>query len=496
MYRDIDENIRIFEDMFKDCGDLVKRKIPVSETYIYVLYFDGMNDRELIESRVIDTLMLEIRKTPPKKFKDLPEALINGGITTADMSFQEDFSKAARLVMAGETLVLIDGLEKGIIIASKNYPTRSIDKPDTEGNIHGPKEAFTENFRDNTALLRRRIRDHRLKVKQTEAGRRSCTDIALMYLEDVIRPEILKEAEKRIENIDIDAIADSSCLAQLMTKDGVSPFPSFQLTERPDKAAAEILEGRIVIVVDTSPFVIILPSVLACFYQASEDYYDNWLTASFIRLLRYLSSIIALTLPGLYICFALYNPSMLPAELLMKMSSARDGVPISGILEIFLMEFAFEALREAGVRMPEAIGSTLGIVGGIIIGQAAVDAGLVSPIVVIVVSLTAICSFAIPHISLSSAYRLSKYFIMLASAFFGLLGFWSAMVVIFIHLCSKESFGIPYLYPFAGGSIEGDEGIKDSFFRLPLALMKKRPVFANDSQKIRFKEISNKKQKE
>ncbi|MCD8090288.1 MAG: spore germination protein [Clostridiales bacterium] len=488
MFTEIDSNIKIFEDMFKDCGDLVKRKIPVSDTFIYLLYLDGMNDRDMIESRVLETLMIEIRKVSPERPENPVEALINGGITTADFSEEAHFEKAPEKIMSGETLLLIDGYSKAIIISSKHFPKRGIDKPDTEGSINGPKEAFCENFRDNTALIRRRIRDTKLKIKQLQTGRRSRTDIGLVYMEDIVRPEILKETEERIKNIDIDAVSSSSALAQLMSKNELSPFPSFQLTERPDKAAAEILEGRIVIVVDTSPFVIILPAVLACFYQASEDYYENWQTASLVRVIRYLASFIALSLPGLYICFALYNPSMLPAALLMKMSSARNGVPISGILEIFLMELAFEALREAGARMPEAIGQTLGIVGGIIVGQAAVDAGLVSPIVVIVVSLTGICSFAIPQLALSSAYRLSKYFIMISSSFFGLLGFCSAFAVILIHLASRESFGIPYLYPFGGGDIEGDEGIRDTFFRLPVRAYKKRPIFSNNNQKIRLRE--------
>lgn len=488
MYKNIDENIKILEDMFSDCGDLVKRKIPVSSTYIYVLYFDGMNDRNLIESRVLDTLMIEIRKTPPKHFSNIPKALINGGITTADMHEEEDIDLAAVAVMSGETMILIDGYDKAIIVASKKYPARGIDKPDTEGNIEGPKEAFSENFRDSTALIRRRIRDSRLKIKQLQSGRRSKTDLAVIYLEDVCRPEILKETLERIEKIDIDSILDSGYLSQLITDNKATPFPLLQLTERPDKAAAEILEGRIVIVVDTTPFVIILPAVLPSFYQASEDYYQNYLGATLIRLIRYAASFLAFTLPALYVCFAMYNPSMLPAPLLMKMSFSRDGVPISGIAEVYLMELAFEALREAGIRMPSSIGSTLGIVGGIIIGQAAVDAGIVSPIVVIIVSLTGICSFAIPQIALSSAYRLVKYFILTASAFFGLLGFWAALLTVVVHLASLESFGIPYLYPLAGGDIEGDEGIKDSFFRLPPYLMKKRPIFANDSQKIKMKD--------
>ncbi len=487
MYKDIDKNIEIFENMFTDCGDLVKRKIPVSSTYIYVLYFDGMNDRTLIESRVLDTFMLEIRKTPPDKFTDVTQALINGGLTTADFYEQTDFEEAAVAVMSGETLLIIDGYDKAIIIASKNYPIRDIGQPDTEGSIEGPKEAFNENFRDQTALIRRRIRDTNLKIKQLKAGRRSQTDIAVIYLKDVCRTEILEEALKRIENIDIDAILDSGYLSQLISENEMTLFPLLQLTERPDKAAAEILEGRIVIAVDTAPFVIILPAVLPSFYQTGEDYYQNWQAASLIRAVRYIASMLALALPALYVCFALYNPSMVPAELLLKMSFAREGVPVSGIGEIYLMELAFEALREAGIRMPSSIGSTLGIVGGIIIGQAAVDAGIVSPIVVIVVSLTGICSFAIPQIALGSAYRLSKYFLLTAASLFGFLGFWAAFVTLLIHLSSLKSFGIPYLYPFAGGDIKGDEGIRDTFFRLPPRFMKKRPVFSSDKQKIRMK---------
>ncbi len=487
MYRDIDENIRVFENMFTDCGDLVKRKIPVSSTYIYVLYFDGMADRAVVENRVLDTFMLEIRKTPPNNFKDLTTALINGGLTTADFREEAGFENAAVAVMSGETLLIIDGFDKAIIISTKNYPVREVGKPDTEGSIEGPKEAFTENFRDQTALIRRRIRDTNLKIKQLKAGRRSQTDIALIYLEDVCRPEILQEALRRIESIDIDAILDSGYLSQLINENVTSFFPLMQLTERPDKAAAEILEGRIVIAVDTSPFVIILPAVLPSFYQTGEDYYQNWQAASLIRIIRYIASVLALTLPALYVCLALYNPSMLPAELLLKMSFAREGVPISGIAEIYLMELAFEALREAGIRMPSSIGSTLGIVGGIIIGQAAVDAGIVSPIVVIVVSLTGICSFAIPQIALGSAYRLSKYFLLTAASFFGFLGFWAALITLLIHISSLKSFGIPYLYPFAGGDIEGDEGMRDTFFRFPIRFMKKRPIFSTDKQKIRMK---------
>ncbi len=502
IYPNLDENIKYLESVFKDCGDIVKRKLPIGERkniWIYISYIDMLIDRKVIENAVMNTLMLKIREVSPHQDAikgSIFDALKDGGVATADLKESDNLEDLKLAMLSGDTVLLVDGFSKAIIISSKGWPNRGIPTADTEVVVQGSKEAFTEGFRFNTALVRRRIRDSNLKIKQMKVGRRSSTDVALCYLEDVVRPNILEEALKRIQNIDIDAILDSGYIEQLIEEDWISPFPQAQITERPDKAAAAILEGRIVIIVDNSPFVIIIPATLATFFQSSEDYYQRWQISSLIRILRYIAGFIAIALPGLYLAFAVYHPSMIPSLLIFKLAGARLTVPFPAVIEILLMEFSFELLREAGIRLPGPIGSTIGIVGGIIIGQAAVEAGLVSPIVVIIVAMTGIASFSIPHVSLVAGFRIMKYLIIILSSILGLFGFWIASLIILIHLVSLKSFGIPYLFPFASSDMNQYSDLKDTFIRLPSFLMKRRPIFANPDQATRMKQTGNTRKKE
>lgn len=497
--KDIDKNIAYLNERFKDFGDIVKRKFPLGENReitVYISYIDVMTDRAFIDE-LIDILMIDIRQVNPtgnNLKENVFDALKNGGIATADFFEETDFDKTIDEILAGNTLLLIDGFDKAIILSTKGFPRRSVSTADTEVVVQGSKEAFTETFRVNTVLIRRRIRDTNLKLKQMRIGTRSKTDVGIMYMEDIARPEILKEVEKRLNMIDIDGILDSGYIEQFIEDDYKSPFPQVQMTERPDKVAAALLEGRIAIVVDNSPFVIIVPTILVSFYQSSEDYYQRFEIMSFVRILRFIAGLIAVCLPGIYIAVACFHPDMIPMELIIKMQEARQTVPIPAVLEIILMELAFETLREAGIRLPSAIGSTLGIVGGIIIGQAAVEAGLVSPIVVIIIALTAICSFAIPSIGLVAGYRLTKYFIILLSSLLGFFGFWLATLTCLIHLVTLKSFGIPYLYPFVSVKQYGLNDIKDTILKLPIFMLRKRPIFAKDSQKTRLSLQKNKKE--
>lgn len=497
--KDIDKNIAYLNERFKDFGDIVKRKFPLGENReitVYISYIDVMTDRAFIDE-LIDILMIYIRQVNPtgnNLKENVFDALKNGGIATADFFEETDFDKTIDEILAGNTLLLIDGFDKAIILSTKGFPRRSVSTADTEVVVQGSKEAFTETFRVNTVLIRRRIRDTNLKLKQMRIGTRSKTDVGIMYMEDIARPEILKEVEKRLNMIDIDGILDSGYIEQFIEDDYKSPFPQVQMTERPDKVAAALLEGRIAIVVDNSPFVIIVPTILVSFYQSSEDYYQRFEIMSFVRILRFIAGLIAVCLPGIYIAVACFHPAMIPMELIIKMQEARQTVPIPAVLEIILMELAFETLREAGIRLPSAIGSTLGIVGGIIIGQAAVEAGLVSPIVVIIIALTAICSFAIPSIGLVAGYRLTKYFIILLSSLLGFFGFWLATLTCLIHLVTLKSFGIPYLYPFVSVKQYGLNDIKDTILKLPIFMLRKRPIFAKDSQKTRLSLQKNKKE--
>lgn len=500
----LQENINYLDLLFNECGDIVSRKFPVGdlqELECYIVYIDLLTNRDMIETNIIEQFLVKIRQVPPKTpfiKETIFDALKNCGIITADLKEVEDFEVIANAVLSGDTPFFIDGYDKAIIVSTKKFPNRGIPKAETEVVVHGSKEAFSEVFRFNTALIRRRIRDTRLKVYQVQVGTRSKTDVALMYLDDVVRPKILKDVKERIENIDIDAILDSGYIEQLIEDDYMSPFPQMQVTERPDTACAGIFEGRIVVVVDNSPFVLIIPATFNTFFQSAEDYYERWEIMSFVRCIRYLSGLVAVTFPALYIAVAEYHPSMISMPLTLKMAGSRGDVPIPAVAEILLMDLAFEILREAGLRLPGAIGGTVGIVGGIIIGQSAVEAGLVSPIVVIVVALTGICSFTIPHVSLVSGFRLTKYVFIILSATLGLFGFWLAGLLILIHLASLKSFGIPYLFPYSSGEMNGFSDIKDSIIRLPLFLMKKRPFFANENQRKRLNvnKTGNKRKKE
>lgn len=490
----LDDNIKFLTETFADCGDIVSRKLPVAngKAWIYVTYIDMLIDTKVIELNILTPLMHRIGDISPRVEiirGNVFDSLKDAGMTTADIKESDDFNEIILSMLSGDTAVFVEGCDKSVIVSSKGFPNRGVQAAETETTVYGSKEAFNEVFRQNTALIRRRIRDPKLKIKQVKVGQRSGTDVAVVYLSDVVRPQILTEVMERIAKIDIDAILDSGYIEQLIEDDWRSVFPHIQMTERPDKAASAILEGRIVIVVDNSPFALIVPATLATFFQSSEDYYERWHIMSFIRLLRYAAAIISIVLPGLYIAATVYHPSMVSMPLTLKMADARQNVPIPAFLEVLVMDLAFELIREAGIRLPGPVGSAIGIVGGIIVGQAAVEAGLVSPIVVIVVALTGIASFAVPNNTLTSGFRLAKYLILILSSVLGLFGFWISAFLIFIHLASLKSFGVPYLFPFSAADLNNYSEIKDSIFRAPLFFMRKRPFFANPSQSIRMKKI-------
>jgi spore germination protein len=446
-----------------------------------------MVDRAGIEANIINSLILAVRYVAPRveHLEDLFAGLRDGGVTSADLREAREMSEVVRGLLSGDTPLFLDGCDKALIISTKGFPNRGVQTTDTEVVVQGSKEAFTEVMRMNTVLVRRRIRDTHLKVRQFKVGRRSDTDVAVLYLEDVARPQILAEVFRKIQAIDIDGILDSGYLEQCIEGDWRSPMPQAQVTERPDKAAGAILEGRVAILVDNSPFALLVPATLAVFFQASEDYYQRWAIGSFVRLLRYLAGFLAVALPGLYLSVAMYHPSMLPAALIYKIAEARRAVPFPAAVEIFILEAAFELLREAGIRLPGPIGSTIGIVGGLIVGQAAVEAGLVSPIVVIVVALTGICGFAVPHTALVAGFRLMKILVLLCSAVLGFFGFLLGALAWLVHLVGLKSFGVPYLFPFAAGDVNQGGDFKDTLFRLPLFKMRRRPIFAQPSQSRR-----------
>jgi spore germination protein len=488
----LDENIKLITDLLGESQDFIGRKFsPGGEgaPTLYMAYFDAMTNREAMDFTVIKRLfeMNWGSLSPSERGASVYETLRDRGIATTDISETEDMFDVLYFIHAGDTAIFVEGCEKVCVVATRGFPNRGIQSAETEVVVQGPREAFSEVMRFNTALIRRRIRDNSLVVKQTKMGKRSLTDIAIVYMKDIAREEVVAEVEKRLQEIDIDGILDSGVVEQFIEESWLSPFPQVQLTERPDKAASSILEGRIAVIVDNSPFVIIVPVTLNAFFQASEDYYSRWQVMSVTRFLRFVGAFIAVALPGVYIATALFHPSMIPLLMVSRLAEASRAVPFPAVLEFFLLDAAFELLREAGIRLRSASGGTIGIVGGIIIGQAAVEAGLVSPIVVIIVALTGIATFSIPSVSLVYGFRLVKYGIMTLAAFFGFFGLLIGMILTLVHLAGLKSFGFPYLMPFAASEMSRGEDLKDSLFRFPLFCLKKRPFFARQDEITRMK---------
>lgn len=408
-------------------------------------------------------------------------------IGLSDVQPLNTYEEAEAALLAGNGILFLEGEDQVYKISSKGYPGIGVSKAESEKVMRGSREGFTESEKLNVSLIRKRLRDPRMKVEEQQIGSRSHTMTALVYMEDLIYPGLLDTIRKRMEAYEIDGILDSGMLEQLTEKHWLSPFPQFQSTERPDRAAAAVLEGRIVLVTDHSPTVLIFPSDYNSFFQTSDDWYNRFEIASFARILRFFGAILAMSFPALYVAVTTWHTSLLPTNLVLSMAEARRGVPFPSVGEVLLMEISFELIREAGIRLPGPIGNTIGIVGGLIIGQSAVAANVVSPIVVIVVAFTALCSFAIPNEEFASAFRLLKYGCIFMGAWLGLYGVLLAYLWVLIHLSHLNSFGIPYLMPYVASGVNDYEDEKDSLFRFPLRMLKRRPIFAKRGARVKLR---------
>lgn len=483
----LNENEKIIRNTFDKCDDIIIRRFKAGADKnidMLLVYTDNIVDTDVIEQSLMTNLMNRT-DVIGENGSNILEILMSKAISVGEVDRENAFENIYTSILLGDTAVFAEGDSNALIISTKGWPTRGVPEAENEVVVQGPKDAFAESVSKNVVLMRRRIRDTALKVERSKIGRRSKTDIAVMYIDGIVRKDILDRVKKQLKNIDVDAIIDAGYIDQMTEKKWWSPFPQIQMTERPDKASAALLEGRVVVAVDNSPLVLMLPSTLNTFFQAAEDYYDRWEIMSFIRIIRYVAALIALILPGLYIAVTLYNPELLPAQVILKIAGSRLDVPFSTVIEVLIMEIAFELLREAGIRLPSPIGSTLGIVGGIVIGQAAVDAGFVGPVVVIISAVTGICTFVIPNQAMVNGIRLCKYVVIALSAVLGIFGLWIGVLLVIIHLCGIESFGIPYMYPYCSAAENGFDDLKDSIVRMPLCMLKKRPVFASPEERIR-----------
>ncbi len=484
---DIKENEKVLKQILSKCDDVKFRKMMLGEhrkVECLIVYIEVNVSNMMLEKSALGRLIAYLENLPEEK---IPKALEDNAAGLSDTTPFQTIEEAAFVVLIGDALLLVDGYAGALKIPDQGYPRMSLQGTDTEKVVRGSNESFADSEKTNTALIRKRIRSTRLKVQEIRIGLRSHTNVGIVYMEDLANPQLVEEIKNRLTEYEIDGILDSGVVEQLAEEKWYSPFPQFQSTRRPDRAAMSILEGKVVVLVDNSPIALLLPTDINSFLKTTDDYYNRFYMATFARLLRYAAAFFALTLPGLYIAMTNFHTQILPTPLLLSFWEARAGVPFPAALEVLLMELSFELLREAGVRLPGTMGNTIGIVGGLIIGQAAVEANLVSPIVVIVVAFTALCSFAIPNEEFAFSFRILKFVIIGLSAWMGYFGFLIGIYAVLIHLAGLKSFGNSYLTPYVAAGVNAHQDEKDALVRFPLRMLKKRPVYANPRERIKLK---------
>lgn len=459
--------------MFGQSPDLVNHQFKTKTGQgAALVYLEGLVDKVTVNSHILHPLLHEVQGG------QTPVEVISAGQTKPITRFT-DLEMA---IFQGKSVLLLEGAAEAVEIETQGWPQRAIQDPQSESTLRGAHQGFTETAGQNISLIRRYIANRRLSIKKLVVGERSKTTLYLVYLSDVARPEILQELETRIQAINTDAILSTGELEQRIEDNPYTPFPQFQITERPDAAVSQILQGRIAVIVDGSPSALIGPMVFVSFFQSLDDYSARFLLASFVRILRFAALLIAMFLPALYVATISFHYEMLPLDLLFSIGESRSKVPFPPYLEALMMEVTLEMLREAGIRLPAPIGQTVGIVGGIVIGEAAVQAGFVSNIMVIIVSLTAIASFIIPNHEMAASVRLIRFPLMLLAALFGMIGIVVGIMIIAGHLLALESLGLPYGSPVAPFRFQD---WKDTIVRFPLWKMNDRPRSTHPLQQRR-----------
>ena len=382
------------------------------------------------------------------KFKDIYNYLYNS-ISCGSIKEIKTYEDIINYLYNGFAIVLIDKESKAIACEARALLDRGVSTPSSEAIVRGPKDGFTENFNKNVGLIRRRIKTPDLKVIEKSGGRISKTRIGVMYMENIADKTLVDDILNKIDKVDIDAILDSGYLRELIIDDNKSNFPSIMSSERPDRASMALLDGRVVIVFDNSPFVLIIPTFFVDYFHTPEDYYQKSNNVSFVRIIRFLAFFLSILTPAFYVALVTHNQKNIPTGFLLNFASQRIGVPFPSFVEAFIMMIAFEILRESDIRLPSIGGSSVSILGGIIIGDAAVSAGIVSPIMVIVISITAISSLIFSQVDVVSAIRTYRILFLIASTIFGIYGIIILSLFLIIKLTSLEPFNIPFTYPFA-----------------------------------------------
>jgi spore germination protein KA len=484
-------NIDMFKELFNNDETVIFREFESktdADLKCCAIFIKGMVNKDIIDEHIIQPIVnmnlkdlkcSEVaQQSGTTSQYDNIDIIIRRVLLTSIVKKQTKIDDLILPLLYGETILLIEGSLEAVLIETKALPGRGIEEPESEKVVKGSKEGFNETMITNLALIRKRLRTHKLKFSFKEVGTISRTKLCICYIDGVVNEKILQEVMKRLDNIDNDGIISSEAVDEFIKDAPMSLFKTIGNTERPDVAVGRLLEGRIVIIVDGTPFVLTMPFIFLEYFQSAEDYTNNYIFASFNRLLRMIAFFLGISVPALYVAVTTYHQELIPTALLLSISTAREGIPFPTVVEALLMLAGFTTLREAGVRLPQAIGQSLSIVGALVLGEAAVNARIISAPMVIVVALTGISSFLVPK--LLAAFEIVRLIFLILSSYWGLFGYMYGVIGLFIYLFSLRSFGVPYMLY---SSAVTPEDIKDTTLRLPVWSIKYRPRLISKNRK-------------
>lgn len=443
-------------DKFSSCQDFKIYEIG-QDSDIFVCYFNGLIDMRILNQDVVKPIIASNIKDVNK----LSQFIRDGNIYDIDLRKETDIDKISQEILSGNTAILLENT--CYIFETKGFDKRAIEEATGEKTSKGSKDSFIEVLSINFAMVRRRTKTNKLKTEIIEIGSLTKTNIGITYIEDMVDKKILQNIKDKLNNLDIPALTSLSDFEENVVDEKYSMYPQFVYTERPDKLCSNILEGKVGVIIDGYSTAYILPGVFPMFMQSTEEYSSNFIISSIIRMIRYLSLLIALFVPALYVAVTTFHQEMIPTKLAQAIINSKQDVPFPAFIEIIIMLIAFEMLLEAGARMPANIGQTVSIMGGLIIGEAAVNAKFVSPAVVVVVAAAGVCGFLIPNQDLANATRINRMILVLASSIAGLFGISVAIIGIVYYLANLESFGVPYLKPFVAN--ENKNMLEDTIIR-------------------------------
>lgn len=467
----VENNITNIKNLMGTKNELVIRNFIIGKDDFLeaaILYMNGLANKDMIDRDILNPLMLHTSDENFGKVNNLENYIYKKYITVSNTDIEPDIVKACDSIKKGKTVLIIQNCSNFIVIDTTGGVHRNISEPVNETSLKGPREGFVENLETNLSILRRRIKDKNLVTEKFIIGKRSQTDLVLIYIDDIVNKDFLQKIKDKINTIDIDEALGNSIIEQCIEQHPYSIFPQIHGSERPDIIQAALMEGRVAFLLNGTPYVATYPSVFIEFFQTMEDYYGRTLVSSITRIIRIIATIIVLFLPAIYITFIKYNQELIPAEFVKSLMQSRKGIALTPFMSLFLIKIIIDLLREGGLRLPSKIGQTLSVVGGIIIGDTAVKSKGISSTTMLVAGIATVASFAISNYEMSSAIRIMGYPMLLLSNWLGMLGIVIGGFFILAYLCSTENFGVPYF------SLSKSD-MKDTFYRAPIWKMNKRP---------------------